>query len=39
MYLQASSGIFIVEDNLLYQQLIARELEYFGGPAFFLHNR
>src|ERR1700676_3607843 len=35
MYLQASSGIFIVEDNLLYQQLIARELEDFGGPIFF----
>jgi two-component system, OmpR family, response regulator len=35
MHLQASSGIFIVEDNLLYQQLIARELEEFGGPLFF----
>ncbi len=35
MHLQASSGIFIVEDNLLYQQLIARELEAFGGPLFF----
>jgi two-component system, OmpR family, response regulator len=35
MHLQASSGIFIVEDNLLYQQLIARELEDFGGPLFF----
>ena len=35
MHLQASSGIFIVEDNLLYQQLIARELEDFGGPIFF----
>ena len=35
MQLQASSGIFIVEDNLLYQQLIARELEGFGGPLFF----
>src|SRR5882672_8047235 len=35
MYLQASSGIFIVEDNLLYQQLIARELESFGGQLFF----
>jgi two-component system, OmpR family, response regulator len=34
MHLQASSGIFIVEDNLLYQQLIARELEGFG-PLFF----
>ncbi len=35
MHLQASSGIFIVEDNLLYQQLIARELEDFGGPLYF----
>ncbi|HEV3224339.1 MAG TPA: response regulator [Puia sp.] len=35
MHLQASSGIFIVEDNLLYQQLIARELEDFGGPIYF----
>ena len=35
MHLQASSGIFIVEDNLLYQQLIAHELEDFGGPIFF----
>jgi two-component system, OmpR family, response regulator len=35
MHLQASSGIFIVEDNLLYQQLIARELESFGGQFFF----
>ena len=35
MHLQASSGIFIVEDNLIYQQLIARELESFGGPLFF----
>jgi two-component system OmpR family response regulator len=35
MYLQDSSGIFIVEDNLLYQQLIARELESFGGQLFF----
>ena len=26
MHLQSNSGIFIVEDNLLYQQLIAREL-------------
>src|SRR5450432_90689 len=34
MQLQSSSGIFIVEDNLLYQQLIARELEGFG-PLFF----
>ena len=30
-----SSGIFIVEDNLLYQQLIARELESLGGQLFF----
>lgn len=35
MHLQDSSRIFIVEDNLLYQQLIARELESFGGPLFF----
>jgi two-component system OmpR family response regulator len=35
MHLQASSGIFIVEDNLLYQQLIARELEGFAGPLSF----
>jgi two-component system OmpR family response regulator len=35
MHLQASSGIFIVEDNLLYQQLIARELESIGGQLFF----
>ena|ERR1700681_15494 len=35
MYLQDSQGIFIVEDNLLYQQLIARELESFGGQLFF----
>ena len=35
MYLQDSQGIFIVEDNLLYQQLIARELESFGGQFFF----
>jgi len=35
MHLQSSSGIFIVEDNLLYQQLIARELESFGGQFFF----
>jgi two-component system, OmpR family, response regulator len=35
MQLQSSSGIFIVEDNLLYQQLIARELESFGGQLFF----
>ena len=35
MHLQASSGIFIVEDNLMYQQLIARELESFGSQIFF----
>jgi len=35
MHMQASSGIFIVEDNLLYQQLIARELEAFGGQFYF----
>src|SRR5664279_3303174 len=35
MHLHSSSGIFIVEDNLLYQQLIARELESFGGQLFF----
>ena len=35
MYLQDSQGIFIVEDNLLYQQMIARELESFGGQFFF----
>ena len=35
MHFRASSGIFIVEDNLLYQQLIARELEDFGGPLYF----
>jgi len=35
MHLDASSGIFIVEDNLLYQQLIARELQDFGGPLYF----
>ncbi|HEY4155727.1 MAG TPA: response regulator [Puia sp.] len=35
MYSQASPGIFIVEDNLLNQQLIARELEAFGGRIFF----
>jgi len=35
MHLDTSSGIFIVEDNLLYQQLIARELEDFGGPLYF----
>jgi len=35
MYLHSNPGIFIVEDNLLYQQLIARELEDFGGPLYF----
>jgi two-component system, OmpR family, response regulator len=35
MFLNESSGIFIVEDNLIYQQLIARELESFGGQLFF----
>ena len=35
MNLTSSSGIFIVEDNLLYQQLIARELESLGGQIFF----
>ncbi len=35
MQLPISTGIFIVEDNLFYQQLIARELESFGGPVFF----
>jgi two-component system, OmpR family, response regulator len=35
MHLQSNSGIFIVEDNLLYQQLIARELESIGGQLFF----
>src|ERR1700688_1308398 len=35
MFLHASSGIFIVEDNLIYQQLIARELESFCGQLFF----
>jgi CheY-like chemotaxis protein len=35
MHLRAYSGIFIVEDNLLNQQLIARELESFGEPLFF----
>ncbi len=39
MYLQDSQGIFIVEDNLMYQQMIARELESFGCPVLFLHNR
>jgi CheY-like chemotaxis protein len=35
MYLPSSPGIFIVEDNLLNQQLIARELEAFGGQLYF----
>jgi CheY-like chemotaxis protein len=35
MYPTSSPGIFIVEDNPLYQQLIARELEAFGGRLFF----
>jgi two-component system OmpR family response regulator len=35
MLLQNTTGIFIVEDNLLYQQLIARELESFGSKLFF----
>jgi two-component system, OmpR family, response regulator len=35
MYLSSSPAIFIVEDNLLYQQLIARELESFGGQLYF----
>jgi CheY-like chemotaxis protein len=35
MHLQESSGIFIVEDNLLYQQLIARELESFSDEFYF----
>ncbi|HEY2348580.1 MAG TPA: response regulator [Puia sp.] len=35
MYTQDSQGIFIVEDNLMYQQLIARELESLGGQFFF----
>ncbi len=35
MFLQDSQGIFIVEDNLLYQQLIARELESLGAQLFF----
>jgi CheY-like chemotaxis protein len=35
MFLNTSSAIFIVEDNLIYQQLIARELESFGGQLFF----
>jgi CheY-like chemotaxis protein len=35
MYLQTTPGIFIVEDNLMNQQLIARELESFGGRIYF----
>jgi CheY-like chemotaxis protein len=35
MYLQQVPKIFIVEDNLLYQQMIAREMEAFGGEVFF----
>jgi CheY-like chemotaxis protein len=35
MYLQSAPGIFIVEDNLMNQQLIARELESFGGRMSF----
>jgi CheY-like chemotaxis protein len=35
MYLSTSPGIFIVEDNLLNQQLIARELETFGSRLYF----
>lgn len=35
MYSQLSPGIFIVEDNLMNQQLIARELETFGGRISF----
>ena len=35
MYLQSAPGIFIVEDNLMNQQLIARELESFGGRIYF----
>jgi two-component system OmpR family response regulator len=35
MFLNEPSAIFIVEDNLIYQQLIARELESFGGQLFF----
>jgi two-component system, OmpR family, response regulator len=35
MHLQESPGIFIVEDNLLYQQLIARELKSFGHEFYF----
>jgi two-component system, OmpR family, response regulator len=35
MYSQSAPGIFIVEDNLMNQQLIARELESFGGRISF----
>jgi CheY-like chemotaxis protein len=35
MFSQSGPVIFIVEDNLLYQQLIARELETFGGQVSF----
>jgi len=35
MYLQSAPGIFIVEDNLMNQQLIAREMESFGGRISF----
>jgi DNA-binding NtrC family response regulator len=35
MYTQDSQGIFIVEDNIMYQQMIARELESLGGQFFF----
>ena len=35
MQRKENSGIFIVEDNLIYQQLIARELESFGEKIHF----
>jgi CheY-like chemotaxis protein len=35
MYLQQRPTIFIVEDNLMNQQLIARELESLGGKIYF----
>ncbi len=35
MFSQSGPVIFIVEDNPLYQQLIARELETFGGQVSF----
>jgi len=35
MYSQSAPGIFIVEDNLMNQQLIAREMESFGGRISF----